>query len=373
MRRVKGSADSAVVTLIEWRNEGHRLSYVRSIVDAAVTRGIELQILTQESALESNEWGVHLGDISDADVTTLAPESYTARKLPALLRIQRRAGRLVILPEVDRVLHAVVFAYVTRRLPRRTTIIAMRPPRWSPWKRWPASIAKMFLLRSLAATRSVSVLLLEDPLANQRSRVWRWPLGGPTLRLDDPADPLVVGGELPPELARLPESAKLVAVTGAIDDRKQAPLILDGWALQPERDDCVLVIAGAQTEEVRAALNDHPATRRRDVIIIDRYLLLGAIPAIIDRSVALFVLYDGGTSSGNLINAARMGCWVMTTAGGRPARVAAEHKFGIETELTPAGIHHSIQIALDKPAAPEPLPVGGGDRFGDLVLTRTLS
>jgi hypothetical protein len=365
--------DSSTATIIEWRHSGHRLSYVRGIVDAAVTLGIEIQILTQASALDSNEYRVHLSDAPDLTVTTLPPESFTARKLPALLGSQRRTGRSVILPEVDRVLHAVVLAFLTRQLPRRTTIIAMRPPRWSQRKKWPASIVKVAVLRWLAATRSVSVLLLEDPLANQRLRVWRWPLGDSTLRLDDPADAPVESDELPPELGLLPENAKLIALTGMIDDRKQAPLILEGWALRPEDPECVLVIAGSQQSTVKRFLAENNCANRSDVVIVDRYLSREELAALINRSIALFVLFDSEFSSGTLLSAAQTGRWAITTAGGRPSKVAMKHRFGIETDLTPDGIRRSIDNALDKGATPEAIAVTGPAAFGDLVLMTTLN
>jgi hypothetical protein len=363
--------DRPPATLIEWRHSGHRLGYVRAIVDAAARHSLNLEILTQAAVLESDEWTVHLGDVPDLKVKTLPPESFEAMRLPMLLRRQRAAGRAVIIPEVDRVLHGIVVAFLTRRLPRPTTVIAMRPPRWSSPKAWPQSIAKIVALRLLSAARGVNVLLLEDPLASDRTRVWRWPLGAAALRLDDPADPPSESGELPPELSDLPEGAHLFAIIGSIDARKRVPLVLDGWALRRERDDCTLVIAGGHHPSVRQTIVDHPCASRGDVKIIDRYLSSVEHAAVIDRSTALFVLFDGGFSSGTLISAARSGRWVITAAGGRPSKVAVEQGFGVEAELTPDGVCGSVEAVLTKTALPDPVAVAGREEFGDRILGMT--
>ena len=295
-------SESSTITIIEWRHTGHRLSYLRGIVDAAAGRGIALEIVTQAAALQSEEWRVHLGDVPDLVVTVLAPERFEASELPAVLRGQRRLGRSVVVPEVDRVLHAVALAFLTRQLPRRTTIIAMRPPKWSEPRKWLASIAKVVALRLLAATHSVSVLLLEDPLASGRNRVWGPPLSSATLRLDDPADEPDRNGQLPDELSRLAARTKIIALTGAIDDRKQAPLILDGWDQSRRIPTAHWLSLGSRRKRCEEALDVHPATKRSDVILIDRYL--DSIGPVVNRCVAMFVLFDGGLASGTLGSAA---------------------------------------------------------------------
>ena len=357
------------VSLIEWRHTGHRLSYVRGIVDAAASQGIGLQILTQASAVESSEWEVHLGGLRGVAVKTFNPTSFSGRHLPNLLRTQRREGRAVVLPEVDRVLPAVLVALATRALPRSTTIIAMRPPSWSFPRKWPASLFKIVALRLLASTNSVNVLVLEDQLAHGQTRIWRWPLSNSALRLDDPADPPADGNDLPPELNRLPPTTKLIALVGTIDERKRAPLVLDGWAMLKEGEDRSLVIAGPQTEAIRSELANHPAFKRGDVIMIDRYVLL---TPIVQRSIGLLVLFDGGLSSATLISAAQSGRWAITATGGRPARVAAEHGFGIEALLTPKGIRSAIDAAFGRQTAPNPVRVSGRTAFGSRVLEATL-
>jgi hypothetical protein len=270
------------------------------------------------------------------------------------------------------VLHAVVFAFVTRSLPRRTTIIAMRPPRWTSPKRWPSSVIKVMTLRALAATRSVRLLVLEDPLATQRTRVWKWPLNGATLRLDDPADPLIERGSLPSELDSLPDTARVIALTGVIDERKRVPLILDGWNLRPENPNRVLVIAGPQRSTVRACLEQHEATRRSDVVVIDRYLSAGESAPLIRRSCGLFVLFDGGLSSATLVSAAHAGRWAITAAGGRPAAVATAHGFGIESDLTPQSIRDSTERLFLKSEAPKPVTVRSRTDFGARIIERAV-
>jgi len=348
------------------------LSYVRGIVDAATSQGIELQILTQASAVESSEWGIHLGGVEGVAVKTFTARNFTARHLPELLRTQRREGRAVVLPEVDRFLHVVLLAFVARALPKSTTIIAMRPPTWSSPRKWPMRLFKILALRLLAATRSVNVLLLEDQLAHGHTRIWRWPLSDPALRLDDPADDPTNGNELPPELSSLPRTTKLIALVGAIDERKRVPLILDGWDLGPERPDCQLVVAGLMQPAVRHVVQQHRCNARNDFTVIDRYLPADELACLIDRSVALLVLFDGGLSSGTLISAAQTGRWAITARGGRPATVALEHGFGIETELTPAGIQESITEALARPIAPSPMPLRDRTAFGDSILIAAL-
>jgi hypothetical protein len=163
-----------------------------------------------------------------------------------------------------------------------------------------------------------------------------------------------------------------LAITGVIDHRKQAPLVLDAWAMRPEDPGNVLVIAGMQQPCAKGLLAAHPCVRRDDVVVIDRYLSAEELTAVYSRAFAVFVLFDGSFSSGTLISAAQVGRWAITRTGGRQAKVANWHGFGIEADLTPDGVRSGIDTALSKESTPTPVAIGGRAAFGDRVLTGSL-
>lgn len=369
------SADVTPVSLLEWRSGGHRLSYVRSIVDAARRLGVDLTIVTHPGVRDGPEWAVHLGDVPDLETESLATDEVTMRRLWRLLRTQRRLGRALIIPEADRYLPCIVFAAATRSLPPHTIVIVMRPPRWRLLRKLPANLIKVLAILLLRRLRSMRVLLLEDPLADAATRVWQWPLQDERMRLDDPPDSFdSATARLPSELRDLEETGELgehvnvFTVLGSIDDRKRVPLILDAWATLPDRANRVLVIAGAQQPSTRARIDGHTGVRRPDVRVVDRYLARSEMHALLRRSHALIALNDDPLSSGTLVNAASLGRWVVAASGSHAERAASRHGFGVPTELTIRGLAEVI-TDLDRRAwQPTAVSLPDREEFGNRVL-----
>jgi glycosyltransferase involved in cell wall biosynthesis len=358
------------IRILEWRHTGHRLAYVAAIVRSVPHDAAPAILETSAEAAASVEYAEHLLPLEQSgtlirDVSEIGTGN---RALVASLRRARKLKEVVVLPEADRVLPVLAAVWLTRGLPRPTSIIVMRPPQWRdggvralPWALTKAALLTAFAL----ATGSFDVHLLEDPLAGGPDRVWRWPFESERLRLNDPSD-LVNDSDvcLPPEL--LGESRPMIAVVGAIDERKNLPLILAAWHQTHARDDSVLVIAGRHSSEVRNLVaSEGPGP---SIISIDRYLSNAEMAAVLHACRGLFVLHDGGISSGLLTKAASLGRWVIALEGSRTGRTAKAAGVGEIAQPTPIDLARAIDSVVGRMAYPPPVSLDTAHDFGRRVL-----
>lgn len=358
------------VHVIEWRYGGHRLAYVSAIADAASVLGHDVWLHTTETVVESDEYRTHLAERSTTLVATYPADQFVPRSLHGLLRRCWRQGDLVVLPEADRLLPLLAVGAVVRALPRPMAVVAMRPPRWRRPRHWPASVAKALSLLVLSTRlTAVDLLLLEDPVATGRARVWGFPFARERHRLNDPADLIPIAlGSLPNELADLEPERPMLSVIGSIDARKRVPLVLDSWMSRSSCSNSILVVAGPQRPDVRSALASQDLSGRPDIRIVDRYLTNGEIDAVIRRSSAVVALQSDDLASGTTVAAAARGRWVITDDRSRNGRSAASFGYGIPVRLNAPDLAKAFDHALSRADLPSLRPIPTRSDFGRRVI-----
>ena len=365
--------------LLEWRHAGHRLAYVAAIARAAAETKHRIVLVTTLGVTASEEYDTHLADLAELGLmeVRISDDLCTWRGKLGTLRDVGRERLGVVIPEADALIPLLLCSAFLGWLPRPTIMILMRPPRWR--QDGAKSFAKGALKVALISTcrlmrRSFDVHLLDDPLADGVDRAWRAPLSAAALRLDDPCDLFdAAAGTLPPELSEGIGSGEFVAVLGSIDSRKRVPLIIDAWSHSQKPSDARLVIAGRQRPDVVACLREADVAGDPTVIAVDRYLGNAEMGAVLRQAKAIFVLYDGGLSSGLLVTAASAGRWVIALEGSRTGRVAAGRGVAELCSESVASVAGAIESVLRRPELPSPVLLGKSIDFGRRVLRRRTS
>jgi hypothetical protein len=278
----------------------------------------------------------------------------------------------VVLPEADKFLLRLLVAKVLGRLPRQMVIIVMRPPSAVARGGRLGSWTKRALIVSLMAwRRSLDVRLLEDPLGRGETRCWQGlVLGRPSYRLNDPCGVLDSGSApLPSSVTEVLTDLRVVAVVGALDARKNLPLVIEGWETV-NIPGSALLLAGPQSPGIEAWLRDGETRLPPNVFTWNDYLGHDELRSAIERSTAIITLYDGGISSSLMLGAAALGRWTITLAGTRTALVAEGHGFGIACLPTASDVARAIREALAKSAYPEAVSLPNSREFGRDILRR---
>ena len=347
---------------------GHRLAYVAAVVEAASAAGCRSVLLTLPEVSSAAEFQTHLGELKNNGVLEIVTDNglRDARGRSEILRRLRRQGASLIVPDSDKFLVEGLLAKVVGRLPRRTSLVVMRPPAasWRNPRALIVAVVKVTVLLALKCFRgSVSVNLLEDPLAQGNHRVWKSWRASLGTRIDDPADLAGDRPTAPDELATLSSAEPIIAVVGSIDARKNLPLILEAWSVRDRSTRATLAVAGRIAPEVHAAV-DGEIAMLDDVCVIDRYLSNDEMLGIVERAAAILVLYDGGLSSGVLVMCASTGRWVICAHGTRTLAVAARHGFAFSTELSAEALAHAMSLAVQQAVPPSPVKLAGRAEFG---------
>jgi len=222
--------DAALIHLLEWRHTGHRLAYARAVADAASESLVQLHLHTTEAVVESREYQVHLSAAPTTATRTHAPARFRGIRLIGLIRSLGPTG-VVVIPEADRSLPLLTAARLVGLIRSPMTLILMQPPHRRSAAGAATSVLKVVAVRILTSyRRSVDLLFLEDPLANDETRVWRSCAVQARQVLYDPIDLVPLGEpDVPPELAALDPRIPVASVVGFIDERKRVPLVLEAW------------------------------------------------------------------------------------------------------------------------------------------------
>jgi hypothetical protein len=355
--------------IVEHRFRGHRLAYLAL---AARAHGA-VDLVTTSDMATSEEYAVHLSPLADAGIVTVTIDDRLPRIRAVVewIACGRRTGRALLVPECDAMLPLLVALKVANRLPWPTSMIVARAPdrRDRNLRRRVWGVAKTAMIASLMCfERSVDVLLVEDGLADPPHRVWRRPVNRADQLLEEPGDLIPrVGGRLPlPQFGNLDPRVPVLAVVGAIDDRKNLPMILDAWARRADRS-AALLVAGKPQGDSESLLGSPRVTGDPSITVITRYLSNDEISACLERATALFMLYDLGLTSSLMMAAALNGRWVIGIEGTRTARVASSHGFAITFDGSVEGLAHAIDHAIACTHHPQPVPVMTGAEWGRRV------
>ena len=161
-----------VVLIVEPHSRGHRLHYVRFLIEECHSRFDKVVILTTNSAIESAEWRVHL----DHHAPSVILQPSHAFDLYGIATVARSLGAdLTIVPDADGYVPHVLLRGWSG--PGQLTMLVMRgdvqpgPP--LAWLRPAKTLAKRALVWGADRRRGVRVYVLRSPLIPRRGPL-RW-------------------------------------------------------------------------------------------------------------------------------------------------------------------------------------------------------
>lgn len=366
IHRVVG-AGQAPLAVLQLAHEGHRLAYVRALLDSAETPGPVLVLLT-EQGLASREAQVHLGRAAATGAARL--HSVGSANEPTTTLVRRALDMVdgswsLAVPDADRMLAALA-ARSGRGDRPRLCLLLMRTagiPRARPGIR-----------ELLTAGRATGVQSAKKALLLLLRRRW------PEVRVGFLTDSWSIVTErpgfagvvpVPDPRPRLPEVSRrrsraafgidggafVLGLLGDVTARKHPLLTLDAVpSLPPE----VLVLVAGRTDAAAdrrlAELAADPTTAHR-VLRRPGYLTDEELAGCLAACDALVLSYDTDAPSGML--ALAQGYGVPVIAAGSPwVRTLVERlDAGIVTDLSTAGVVRAAGRLRTQPpvrAAPDP-------------------
>jgi glycosyltransferase involved in cell wall biosynthesis len=370
---VRPNSSEDCVVIVERYSSGHRLAWVAVLIVELARRGQPVSLVVPEAVMSSPEYATHLLPIEDLFTVSQRDDLVSARGMRSALRSARQRGNAAIVPGADALLATVVVLAVCRSLPNPTSLVVLRPPkpRGSGWRFAVVRVAKSSLIWTVdRLIGGADIVLLEDPLSTDSTRIWPAAFRDERFRLDDPFDLFVRPvSSCPAEIRDLSALTPVIAIVGAIDHRKKLPLAIAGWQARVDTS-ARLIVAGRQTDGVADWLAAQGVGTLDNITFINRYLSNQEMTWIVERSRGLVVLYDGGTSSGVVIAAGAIGRWVIASNGSRTGQVALDHRFGIACSEDEHGIGRAIDRVLEMSDSPRPVPLPGSDAFTARILRR---
>ena len=361
-----------VTVIVEPDPVGHRFQAVANVASVAA-RTTDVVLLTSTIGAGHDAFGVFLAGL-DLEVEPRfdvihPPTRDLARAVADLCR--ERDVETVLVMDADQSLKR--WWYVARRemrgvvkRPRVVFMVTRYPARLGLRDTfgWKLRIAKSSLLLLAMATGTVH-RAAGFAGRDDMSRGWL------VKRARDPEICLAHSrdrAQLRKEL-ELPQDRIIAGILGAIEERKNAPMILD--ALDSAGFDADLLLAGGIRPEVWTWINGLPADRRQRVIVRDGFLsneLMDKLLAAVD--VAPIALTLNGPS-GIMGKALAAGVPVVTAGSKVRAREIRATDGGVATDLDAKSIGAAIRKVLERdPAEPRRniVPPATPEAFAETLL-----
>jgi len=329
------------VAVLETNPIGHRMHYVRYLVDAVGPEGCI--VLTSGRVTDSEEFTEHLS--SAVDITVALPEVDTPRAaLGAAVSKARAAGaRALIVPDGDFYLIPLLLLLLRHpRLPLEVRLLIMRTTTINgPERLRPATLVKPLLAQLVRVFRQARIMFLTDALGVVRARPG-YP-GIPAVK--DPVQPeSQIALDRPAWLPRRQPGTPLIGVFGVITPRKNLPLLVKAMDLCPS---AVLVVGGALELGTREFVDSDEDVRRLiasgRLVIADQLFRADELAAALAHVDLVAVLHDNDAPSAILAQACVGHTPVLVPAGGWLAQVAESTGVGATTTLTAEGVAEAIQ------------------------------
>jgi hypothetical protein len=350
------------VLIVQELWSGHRLSYVAALARRAASLGNEVHLLVRRDAVTSSEWRTHLQALA-----SLLHVHFTDEFSPNVIREWEEslsASRIVV-PDGDSLLPSLLS---NRVRPTSTWVILSMRTRAQgvgvkPWRFLKTGL-KAGLRAAVRRLCGVTVLELTSAV-NSRPR--RFEVRDPIRLTANPA--LLASKKIEWNLS---EAGFWFGVVGALDERKNLPLIVD--ALSRLRGaDVGLLLAGRPTARVRDDLPDWSRILGDAQIrlrVIDRVLTDDELDAAVAAVDAVVIAHSNEGPSGILGKAAAAGTRVFA-AGAQTLRrdVRSLPGAGLWTPLEPDSIVEGIVQCMSMDA-PRPASVGTEKEFADRFFGR---
>lgn len=315
MQRISKPDRDSPVLIVEPNSEGHRLYYVRLLIDECDTRGRKVTVLTTSEAVRSEQWQVHLGQRYDRLEVQVA-ESF------GLVEISRTSAKIgasvTILPEGD--LHLLPLLRHGWTGTGTLNVLVVRPEAGAKagvtWTQPVRSFVKQVLIWAADRRPHMKVFALRSPLAKRRMQL-RWVPDPVTLTCtqeDRKSMRATLGAE---------GNRYWFGIFGAISRRKNVPLVLQAITDQPNVG---LLLAGSLDPQV--AIEIEPLIERFVANGGKIFFLPGTVSEVeFDSAIAavdcVIAAHSNEGPSGVLLKAASAGTQLLV-AGAQSLRRDAE-------------------------------------------------
>ncbi|MCW2753257.1 MAG: hypothetical protein JWQ32_668 [Marmoricola sp.] len=345
----------SVTVIVEPDPGGHRFQAVLNVAVEAARHGSEILLLTSYGAQATKAFDVYLADI-DLKVDERFDQIYppTAQIAAAVADLARTGDvDTVVVMDADQSLKKwwLVAGRAFRGLSHKPRVVFMltRYPAklgLTDLVGWKLRIPKAGLALAARATGSlhhVAGFAGRDDM----SRGWI---------VRRARDPEICSAHARDRVALraaldLPQDRTIVGIYGVIEERKNAPLILD--ALKSADLDADLLLAGGVRPEVWAWVNGLSATDRARVIVRDGFLTNELLDQLVAAVDAVPIALTNNGPSGIMGKALAAGVPVVTAGSVVRARELVATDGGAVADLTPESIGAALRTVLERdPDAP---------------------
>jgi glycosyltransferase involved in cell wall biosynthesis len=360
--------------IVEPHDSGHHAHYVRWLVQAAVRKRWNVVIATTSAALSHPLLKTIAADFAGVDTHLIegfpaidGPESRALRLLRRefsywrifrALAAEMRARSAIdaaVLPYVDYCFHvlsilgspfgALPWCGISMRLQ-----VMQRTDTGAPWLPFKWRIARR-ILRG-AALRALFVInpSIQDLPARWLPRA----LLAKLQYLPDPAEPPARGSRGESRSSwRILDAQIVILVFGSLDARKGIDSLLAAVTSRAQFDNCVILLAGKLSEDVRGQLRREPSyvslVEMRRLIVIDRVVTDDELDSVFAAADIVWVGYRSHAyMSGVLALAGRAGIAVLGTSEGEIGRLIAKERIGAAARIDrPAEVVAALSSMLD--------------------------
>jgi hypothetical protein len=335
-----GPDEGVAVAILQADATGHRLFYVRHLVEALGPSRCVV-FLTDRGA-RSEEFVEH-AEAMGASTRVLAADGGHGALLREALDSARAVGaRKLLLPDGDRYLLPLLLSRARRRGHSvEIRLLLMRTTTRGANRLRPAMFIKPAIVQLLRACPGVRILFLTDALGV----VTRRP-GFPGI--PPVADPVSNPGQrVRPRPSWFPvdqPNIRTVGVFGVVGPRKNLPLLVDAAMRRPGTN---LVVGGRLWPQVRAFLQTSAAAqvllREGRLAVADRRLGSAELDEALANVDLVAVLHDNDAPSGILAEACVRHTPVLVPTGGWLAEVVAAAGVGVASDLTADAVAAAIR------------------------------
>lgn len=360
--------------IVEPDPSGHRFQAVANLARVAARTG-EVILLTSDIAATDDAFAVLLGDAPlevDAAFTSIRPATRDLAREIARVARDHDVARTVIM-DADQSLKRwwlvarQEFRGLGDRRPQVTFMLTRYPAKLGITDSfgWKLRVSKGGLSLLAMATGTLD-RVVGFAGRDDMSRGWL------VRRARDPEDCGAHSRDrvgLRAELD-LPQDRRLVGIFGVIEERKNAPLILEALELEG-LDDVDVLLGGGIRPEVWAWVNDLPADRRARIRTRDGFLPDEVMDKLVACVDACPIALTNNGPSGIMGKALAAGVPVVTAGSRVRAREIRATDGGEAAELDAAGIGAAIRRVLERdPEAPRRnlVPTATPERFAEILL-----
>lgn len=216
------------IAVFEPGHSGHLFAFVRLLIEECARRGWEALLITTRSAVDSEEYGMHLGDIQAQFSVAFVPVEWKARDVHRVAKAN--SVTRIVVPHGDVAIFPLAVAnLMSNRIP--ITALIMRDPRWNSGS---LSLSRCKGFIKLAALRLVDCMVWCNIVWLREST-----FAGPA-RYRYVRDPFIASGTMSQIRAmahtrsltiRAGDDRYWLLVTGAISGRKNLRMILSALAI----------------------------------------------------------------------------------------------------------------------------------------------